>query len=406
MPILLYENYDDDNNLATVYYHAEETHAAGDVVQVLSNNEFPFDYTLTAPMVAGDSVEIHDPISAKMYVAFTDALYVTLTPLMFNVEAVWYKLADRAHGFQGEPLSMAISADGDNMFVGMKNGRLFRISGLNSVVDEASGTITDTVSFFVNTTEIMLPTEGQCVTSIAFNPKDANKVIVTCGNYGNNDYVFYSTDALAAVPTFTSKQANLAKMPVYSSLIEMETGDVILGTERGIYRTDNINNPTWNADTHMLGEVPVMDLKQQLLYHEDEVTVNETEEGTFITNYPGVYNTGVIYAATYGRGVFRCENYKREFYSVPDAPKAEVNVAIYPNPVSTQATVSFELGESSNVSYQVFDINGRMVMNQNLGRMAEGAHQINVNTENLSTGSYILRLNQGSTNACVKFMVF
>ena len=51
-------------------------------------------------------------------------------------------------------------------------------------------------------------------------------------------------------------------------------------------------------------------------------------------------------------------------------------------------------------------LTGRMVMNQNIGRMAEGEHQISLNAENLSAGSYILRLNQGAKNSSVKFMVY
>ena len=85
---------------------------------------------------------------------------------------------------------------------------------------------------------------------------------------------------------------------------------------------------------------------------------------------------------------------------------ASVDVTMYPNPVNGQATLSFNLNESSNVSYQVFDLTGRMVMNQNAGRFAEGQQEIRINTENLSTGSYILRLNQGAKNNSVKFMVY
>ena len=85
---------------------------------------------------------------------------------------------------------------------------------------------------------------------------------------------------------------------------------------------------------------------------------------------------------------------------------ANVNVSLYPNPVSSQATLSFELKESGNVSYQVFDMTGRMVMNQNMGRMNQGSHQVSVNAENLSSGSYILRLSQGAKNETVKFMVY
>jgi hypothetical protein len=374
----------------------------------MSENNFPFNYTLPYTLVPGDSIEVHDPISAKFFFAISDALYMTLTPLNFSVEAQWSKVADKAHsGFIGDPLCMGISADGDNMFVGMKNGRFYRVSNLKTVVDETSGTITDSL-FAVTTTEIVLPIDGQCVTSVSVDPRNANKVVVTCGNYGNDNYVFYSTNALSDAPVFNSVQGNLPHMPVYSSLIEMATGDVIIGTERGIYRTDNVAGAQWTADGHMMGEVPVMELKQQLLYHEDEQTVNVTEEGAFVTDYPGVHNTGVIYAATYGRGVFRCENYKKDFAVVPETPAVEevVTVNMYPNPVRGEATVSFTMVDNGTVSYQVFDLSGRMVMNQNAGRFAEGQQEIRINTENLSTGSYILRLNQGASTSCVKFLVY
>jgi len=49
---------------------------------------------------------------------------------------------------------------------------------------------------------------------------------------------------------------------------------------------------------------------------------------------------------------------------------------------------------------------GRMVMSKNVGQFGEGSHQVTINTENLSTGSYILRLNQGASSSAVKFLVY
>lgn len=424
LPFVLIEDYNADWNPATVWYYntSEQTENAGKVVECISNCNYPFNYTLEAPLAAGDSVEVHDPIGAKLYLTCTDALYVTLTPLNFGIESAWYKLSGKQLlGYTGEPLSMGIAADGDNLFVGFKNGKFFRISNLNTVVDATTGTYTATTTdslnhtitilnpeCYVTTTAIELPMSGQCVTSVSVNPRNANEVIVTCGNYGNEDYVFYSTNALSEAPVFTSVQGNLPKMPVYSSLIEMATGDVIIGTERGIYRTKDIANAEWTADSKMIGEVPVMELKQQLLYQEDKQTSEVTQDGIFITNYPGVHNTGIIYAATYGKGVFRCENYKQHTGdNVPETPAvAEVAVSLYPNPVQGEATVKFNAAENADVNFQVFDLTGRLVMNQNMGRFAEGAQEFRINTESLSTGSYILRVNQGGNSSCVKFMVY
>ena len=432
LPILLKEKYEDDMSLATVWFHNNDTLPipANTQVQVLSNSDFPFNYTLTDDLAAGDSVEVHDPISAKLYISFTDALYVTLTPLDFGVESAWIKIAGKipnsaiqqdstaaSYNFAGEPLSMGISEDGDVLYVGTKDGILYRVTNLNTVVDATTGTNTATDSLnhailnpdcAVVTRTIDLGIDGQCITSISVDPRNSDNVLVTCGNYGNNNYVFYSTNANDETPTFTAVQGNLPKMPVYSSLIEMETGDVIIGTEYGIYRCMNIADADWVKDGQMMGDVPVMDLKQQTLFHEDEQAVNVTQDGVFVTNYPGVHNTGVIYAATYGRGVFRCENYKRDFTSVPETPAmpASISVSMYPNPVRSQATVSFDVKDNTNVNFQVFDLTGRMVMSQNMGRYSEGTHQFQLNTENLSTGSYILRLNQNGNSTCVKFLVY
>ena len=74
--------------------------------------------------------------------------------------------------------------------------------------------------------------EGRAITSIAIDPENSDNIIVTLGNYGNADYVYYSTNG---GESFTSKQGNLPAMPVYSSIIEKTTGKVILGTENGIY---------------------------------------------------------------------------------------------------------------------------------------------------------------------------
>jgi len=411
LPILLQENFDDDLNPATVWYKNNDETAipSGATVLVMSNNDYPFEYKLNQALAAGDSIEIHDPISARMYIAFTDALYMTRQALNFAEETKWYKVTQKAQlGFAGEPLSMAVSADGDHIFVGMKNGKLFRMSNLNTIVDDASGSISDTTGAYqVTTTEITLPTT-QCVTSIAVDPRDANKVVITLGNYGNDAYVFCSTNALSNEPTFTSMQGNLPKMPVYSSLIEMTSGKVIIGTEHGIYSSSNINSTTWVNDSHSMGDVPVMELKQQLLSQPDMQTVNVTDEGEFVTVYPGVHNQGIIYAATYGRGIFRCENYKQESgHGVPETPAVAetTSVTMYPNPVHGEAMVSFE-ANGNNVNCQVFDMTGRMVMNQNLGRFGQGNQEVRVDMSNLSAGSYILRLTQGNSTSCAKFLVY
>lgn len=407
-PILLYENFNDANNPETVSYKntTDAVLPAGTTITCMSQNNYPFSYTLASPLAVNDSIEIHDPISAKLYVTTTNEVYVTRIPLIFAKETQWYEISKRSLGFEGQPLCMAISADGDNLFIGTKAGKVYRLSNLNTVVDDNTGL--NTSDDFQVTTQLIFEST-QCVTSVAVNPKDSNKVIVTLGNYGNNDYVYYTTNALADEPTFVSKQANLPKMPVYSSVIEMTTGHVLLGTERGVYRAVDINSANWVADTKMLGAVPVMEMKQQILSQEDRYVVLASPEDTIVEFYPGVKNTGIVYAATYGRGVFRCENYRlNSGEDVPEIPAvaAEATVSIYPNPAYSQATARFEAEGNATVSYQVFDLTGRLVMSRDLGRLGQGSYDIEINTGDLGSGSYILRVSEGVRTATAKFLVY
>ena len=299
--------------------------------------------------------------------------------------------------------------------VGLEDGTLLRVSNLRQAVDDNTSTL-GTDECVLVTTQIALPVSGQCVTSVSFYTDDANKVVVTLGNYGNDSYVLYSDDALSESPTFVSKQGNLPQMPVYSSVYtstydDANEGHVLIGTEHGVYRTANINasSPVWVAENDNLGDVPVMELKQQLIKQDDQhVTVMVDTVATDVV-YPGTNNEGTIYAATFGRGLFRCETYRQSQAGVHDnnVAVAAKQVSMYPNPVSGEtAMISFELNNEASVSYQVFDITGRMVKNEIIGNLSEGTHEAIVSVNGLSKGSYILRLNAGGQTSVAKFMVF
>lgn len=414
LAFLMYEDYEDENNPDSVWFKNEGKVmlAAGTPIQLISNNHYPFWHILESALVIGDSIHVQDPISSRMFIAYKDELQMTYGALNFAAAPKWYKVSNKSVGFDGEPLSMAYSNDCDHMFVGFKNGNFVRISGINSIdFDIALG---DSLAP-QHTTAITLPIDGQCVTSVSVDPRDANNVVVTLGNYGNQNYVLYSTNALDDEPTFTSMQGNLPLMPVYSSVIEMETGHVILGTEHGIFMTDAIGNTNWKAAGHAMGDVPVMQLKQQVMERAMDsvvhIIIEETPHGTDtlfdIDYYPGVTNTGLIYAATYGRGLFRCENYKKNSAAGVEENDAVASISlnVYPNPVREQATVNFE-GNGEAVTYQVYDMMGRLVTSCNVGRLGEGSQQLKVDTSKLSSGTYILRLNQGASSKSVKFLVY
>ena len=65
---------------------------------------------------------------------------------------------------------------------------------------------------------------------------------------------------------------------------------------------------------------------------------------------------------------------------------------IRPNPAAHEATVSFRLGSPSQVVVAVFDALGRELLRRNLGARPAGADAVALDTRELATGLYVVRL--------------
>ena len=419
-PIALFENYNDTKAVEFAKYINRDTLAipAGDKIQLRSHNsEYPFEYILEAPLAAGDSVEVQDIISSTMVVAVEGKVFMTRDALVFNEVARWWQIGS----ITGIPNALTISADGDIAYVGTIEGKLYKATGLTDAVTElaAIGQAevpavpgvdgTDSIPAVpaipsVITFEEMDGTafNGQAITSIAINPKDANDIIVTLGNYGNENYIFHATDGATFSAVTSPTQA-----PVYSSLIESTTGKVFVGTENGVYTSDDMN--TWKP-TAITG-VPVMEIKQQLQANHDNAYVYLVDEIGDITTitYPGINNEGMIYIATYGRGLYRCDNYLvsgSELGIEEPTMSQSFEMNIFPNPIVSDATINFNVADKAQVTMQVYDLSGRMVMNQVLGTYGEGSHSANFNVNGLTSGTYIVRVQAGTVSNTTKILVY
>ena len=413
-PIALFENYNDTKSAELAkYINKTETELPADTTIVIRsrNAEYPFEYTLTAPLAAGDSIEVQDIISSTMVVAVEDAVYMTRDALVFNEVARWWKIGT----IDGIPYSVTMSADGNIAYVGTVEGKLYKAEGLSDAVTELAAMGAEAIQGIDGTDSIAaVPSviafeeidgtvfNGQAITSIAINPNNTNDVIVTLGNYGNDNYIFRADNGI----TFKAKQSP-TQAPVYSSLIEKTTGKVFVGTENGVYTSDDMN--TWTP-TAITG-VPVMEIKQQLQANHDDKYVYLVDEVGAVTTitYPGIYNEGMIYIATYGRGLYKCDNYHVEANETDIEETITVQsfgMEIYPNPIVNEATINFEIANKAEVSMQVYDLSGRMVMNKVLGTFGEGSHKANFNVNGLTSGSYIVKVQAGNVSKTTKVLVY
>ena len=316
----------------------------------------------------------------------------------------WYKIAN----VSGTVWTFSISKDGDILYYAVNN-KLYRLSNLLTSQDSSTLQFDENGYALQNT---LIKSFSGNISSIAIDPADANRIIVTLGGFSSSySHVYYSQNATAASPTFVSKRGDLpTTLPVYAALIPMQNPNtVIIGTEYGIMATENISSasPTWaKQNTGIDDPVPVFMLRQQI-YQQPWMLAGRWDQGVFVPMvYPGIYNYGEIYAATHGRGLFKCKGYVgfREI-DKGNGKLFKSEIKLYPNPVNTIANVEFETAARGSVSAKIYDVNGRFVKNVNFGTLPAGKQIQKIDVSGLKTGIYIIRIISGNQSKTSKFIV-
>jgi hypothetical protein len=88
-----------------------------------------------------------------------------------------------------------------------------------------------------------------------------------------------------------------------------------------------------------------------------------------------------------------------------DENEIATGLKIYPNPVRDIVNLSFDLRSSSTVSYGIYNMNGQLVSQSDMGNLSSGAQLINVDAASLPSGLYILKINAGNTISTAKIQV-
>jgi hypothetical protein len=98
------------------------------------------------------------------------------------------------------------------------------------------------------------------------------------------------------------------------------------------------------------------------------------------------------------------------WFQLNDAVGVEEHAAVemtgvYPNPANANSAVNYTLTEQSEVVITITDITGKVVMTSNEGVKAQGAHRADLNTSELSAGTYFISINAGGAVSTQKFSV-
>jgi len=383
-PFALWEDFNNENSRDSVTYIADKNYNANDTIVAYSNNNsYPIVYVLPEPLLSGDSTRVHDPVSSLFFVAVNDIVWMTKQAIDLTVVPEWWEISN----FDGLPWCIGYSADANYLYVGTEEGLLYRIANIALAYDYDRADVNS--SSCIISTQLIKDFEGRVITSVAVDPENDNNVAVTLGNYGNSDYVYWTSNAVDSIPDFVSVQGNLPQMPVYSSLVEFNSANLIIGSECGIWVTDNPqgNTTEWSMENDGMDAVPVFMLRQQQ-----------------ISQWP-INNFGIIYAATHGTGLYQSDRY----VGIADEPQpssvVNKNLKIYPNPVTENATIEFEMDKVADVIINIYDINSRLVKQLDLNQSLNGSNQIIIDCHDLMHGTYVLQLLTGAETYVTKFIV-
>jgi hypothetical protein len=185
-----------------------------------------------------------------------------------------------------------------------------------------------------------------------------NEIFVTMHNY-NVVSIWYTANGGI---TWVSKEGNLPDLPVKCILKNpLNANEVIVGTELGVWYTNNFNTttPTWNQSYNGMSNVKVLDLDLR--------------------------NDNRVYAATYGRGIFS-GTFTATSLSENDTVFNK-GVKVYPNPSNGLFTIAIE-NFSGDMTLAIYDINGRNVFSKTGDYLTNN----NVNLSGLQKGIYILNI--------------
>ena len=244
------------------------------------------------------------------------------------------------HSFPTALKVSPFTTNSSKLFVGLQNGNLLKVENANTSPNFVDITGADFVG---------------SISDIEFGQNE-DEIFVTFFNYGVKN-IYYTNDGGT---TWTCKEGDLPDMPVNCIMQNpLNTDEVIIGTDLGIWATPNFNdaNPNWYPTYNGMSDVKVTDIELR--------------------------DDNKVFASTYGRGIF-----SGEFTATPNAinNKNLILLNVYPNPATD--VINVILPADFNTTAYVFDMNGREVLHQEVNHV----DHIKFNISNLTKGYYVVKL--------------
>jgi hypothetical protein len=387
-PFQLCETKTATTGIKTVSRAADRDYAVGEQIEMESKvAKYKFNHTLTSAVNSGDTVTVLDPIKSRFFLTSNCGVFVTPDALDLSIIPRWYKLMN---GMIGLANCYAQSTDGNILYVGTNAGRVYRFDNLNAKLDTTvypTGNVVPVV-YPIQAVTNWTVASGRSIEGISVDPNDPDHVAVAIAGFSNSNAPHVYERTAASGNTWNPLSTGLPNMPCYDIVISQHAGHIIVGSELGLWSWDGT---TWNEENGGIGRVAVYRLREQELFE----------------------NTcGTLYIGTHGRGLWRSTTLLNPacktnvgIKEVTEDKTAITNLNLYPNPVSTNTTISLTLDYPGDVTLRVIDMPGRLVKELTFRKAAAGENKFELDASNLPAGNYIVAATVDGKRTQSKIMV-
>jgi photosystem II stability/assembly factor-like uncharacterized protein len=212
------------------------------------------------------------------------------------------------------------------------------------------------------------------ITDIAIHPRNEKTFWVTIGGYGSSRVYKYNL----ATNTWTNENGGLPNFPVDCIVVDTSTLTRYVGTDAAVFYKDT-TMVNWALYNNHLPTVHVYDLN-----------IN--------------YTTGELWAATYGRGMWKSG--KAEVNGIAGAPQVAAAITIAPNPAHGTVVISssgISTG-NTNAELRIIAADGKTIM-QTAG-VFDGNGSLKLDIKGIPAGFYICEVSSNNSSARGKLVVY
>ncbi len=249
----------------------------------------------------------------------------------------------------GTITTIAVSpADPDVIFAGTDDGRVWR-----------------TLQGNLGWQEVTFDLPQRWVTSIAMHPTDPATAYVTISGYRHDEYLPHVFRTTNYGQNWEDISGGLPEAPVNDLIVDPDVPErLYVATDVGVFISwdEGLN---WEVLADGMPNVVVSALD----YHQP---------------------TQTLVAGTYGRSMYKTQIVPPLASNVPSV--AEWNWSLGPNPCQNLLHIDLMLKASQSIVLSIVDLSGRELKSVFRGNLPEGSRQLQVDLQDLPSGSYVCRL--------------